>query len=598
MTLEFELPLVSLIFIIILCIIYFSKKRVNLTENKPYEVILVCSLIEALIDTIIHFICSFNSFDIIVSNYFTLFNILNKVLSCLFVIIFSSLFCYTMMITYNKVKEKPKKLVSILVIINVLFAIVMLFTNIELVDVGLVTNVTGLTTILGYVMVAIMLLASLVIAIINIKKIDKRYLPIFLIFFILAFLFLFTLLIPGMIIYDLVLALMCYIMYFTIENPDVKMLDEVHLAKEISDNANEEKTMFLYNMTNEIRDITRQIDKSADDILDEIDNNKINVAYVENSARDIKVSTAKFTTMTNEILDISSVDAANIKIYNDKYNIKLVLKQLIMIYKGKCENKSIIFRSNIASDLPDYLYGDSVGIKNVLSTILDNAVNYTDKGYVEFNVNTIRKQDICRLLITIEDSGIGIKAYEIDKIFNKTEDDKKKNLGNDLYTARKIITLMGGAIIPSSTYGKGTVMKVVIDQKIAAKEENDYDKIYHKKKILLVDDSEASEKIIRKLLASTNIEMERVSLGKECLDRIRNKEKYDLILIDDDIKPIDGYTLMKKLKEIRTFKTNVILLSKDNSIQYNDDYLNIGFSDYLIKPIDKNLLLEKMDKYL
>lgn len=597
MTLEFELPLVSLIFIVILCVIYFSKKRINLSENKPYEVILIASLIEAFIDTIIHLICSVNSFNTIVNNYFELFNILNKILSCLFVIIFSSLFCYTMMITYNKIKKNPKKLVLILATINILFAIILLFTNIELVEVGMVTNVTGLTPALGYIMVAIMLLASLIVAIINIKKIDKRYLPIFLVFFILTFLFLFTIFVPGMIIYDLVLALMCYIMYFTIENPDVKMLNEMHLAKEISDNANEEKAMFLYNMTNEIRDITKEIDKSADKILEEIGDDNVNVEYIGNETRNIKGSTARFTTMTNEILDISNVDTANIKIYNDKYNIKLIIKELIAIYREKCKNKNIIFRSNIASDLPDYLYGDSVGIKSVLNSILDNAINYTEKGYVEFNVNTIRKQDICRLVITIEDSGTGIKAYEIDKIFNKTED-TKKSLGNDLYTARKIITLMGGAIIPSSTYGKGTVMKVVIDQKIAVKEENDYDKIYYKKKILLVDDSEASEKIIRKLLASTNIEIERVSLGKECLDKIRNKEKYDLILIDDDIKPIDGYTLMKKLKEIRTFKTNVILLSKDNSIQYNDDYLNIGFSNYLIKPIDKNLLLEKMDKYL
>ena len=115
-------------------------------------------------------------------------------------------------------------------------------------------------------------------------------------------------------------------MYFTIENPDMKMLDEVHKAKVISDNANEEKTLFLYNMTNEIRGITKDIDKETDNILDETDNKKIDVEEINNSARNIKGSTAKFTTMTNEILDISSIDSASVRIYNEKYNIKRLLK--------------------------------------------------------------------------------------------------------------------------------------------------------------------------------------------------------------------------------------------------------------------------------
>ena len=108
-------------------------------------------------------------------------------------------------------------------------------------------------------------------------------------------------------------------MYFTIENPDMKVIEEIHRAKEISDNANEEKSMFLYNMTNEIRGITKDIDYSADNILEEVDNKKVDVLNIGNSAREIKNNTAKFTTMTNEILDISQMDS-NIKIYNDKYN--------------------------------------------------------------------------------------------------------------------------------------------------------------------------------------------------------------------------------------------------------------------------------------
>ena len=359
--------------------------------------------------------------------------------------------------------------------------------------------------------------------------------------------------------------------------------------------------MFLYNMTGAIRDITRDIDYSADTILDESDNKKVDIEVIKTGARDIKGSTAKFTTMTNEILDISNIDSGSIKIYNDKYNIKLIIKELVQIYKNKCEKKGLNFRTSIASDMPEYLYGDSVGLKKVLTILLDNSVAYTENGYIEFNIDMIKKRDIARLIITIEDSGIGMKAEELDKIFNKRKDrEENYNLNNNLYNAKKLITLMNGTIIPSSTYGKGTTMKIVLDQKVYEEESNlnKYESIYDKKKILLVDDSENSEKIFKKIFSNTNVEMEWVKLGKECLDKIRNKEKYDLILLDEEMKPLDGHEVMKKLRAINNFNTGVILLTKTNKYEYDDEYLKEGFTDYLIKPIDKDKLFEKIDKYL
>ena len=601
MSLEFEIPLVSLIFILILNIVYFSKKRADLEENKPYKVILISSLIVAAIDTVIHIICSANTFESIVNNYYTLLNYLNKILSSLFSVIFSNLFFYTLLITYDKVRKNPKKISTILIIANIVFSVIMLFTNIKLVDAKVATNVTGATTMLGYAMVAIMLTGSLLVALTNIKKLDKRYLPIFIVFLLLVILYFFSLLIPGMIIYDLILALMCYIMYFTIENPDMKMLDEVHKAKVISDNANEEKTLFLYNMTNEIRGITKDIDKETDNILDETDNKKIDVEEINNSARNIKGSTAKFTTMTNEILDISSIDSASVKIYNEKYNIKRLLKELVGIYKPKAQNKNLDFRVSIASDIPEYLYGDGINLKKVLTIILDNSIKYTNNGYIEFNVNTIIKGDIARLIISVEDSGIGMKAEDINKIFTKKQErEDNHNLNNNLYNAKRLITLMNGTIVPSSSYGSGTTMKIILDQKYDTIDTdiNKYDNIYDKKKVLLIDDSPSSEKLFNKILSGTNIELTSVKLGKEGLERIRNKEKYDLILLDEELEPQNGHIIMRKLLEIRNFNTKVILLTKDNKYDYDDSYLQEGFTDYIIKSSDKEEILNKINKYL
>ena len=601
MSLEFEIPLVSLIFILILNIVYFSKKRADLEENKPYKVILISSLIVATIDTVIHIICSANTFESIVNNYYTLLNYLNKILSALFSVIFSSLFFYTLLITYDKVRKNPKKISTILIIANIVFSVIMLFTNIELVDAKVATNVTGATTMLGYAMVAIMLTCSLLVALTNIKKLDKRYLPIFIVFLLLVILYFFSLLIPGMIIYDLILALMCYIMYFTIENPDMKMLDEVHKAKVISDNANEEKTLFLYNMTNEIRAITKDIDKETDNILDETDNKKIDVEEINNSARNIKGSTAKFTTMTNEILDISSIDSASVRIYNEKYNIKRLLKELVGIYKPKAQNKNLDFRVSIASDIPEYLYGDGINLKKVLTIILDNSIKYTNNGYIEFNINTIIKGDIARLIISVEDSGIGMKAEDINKIFTKKQErEDNHNLNNNLYNAKRLITLMNGTIVPSSSYGSGTTIKIILDQKYDTIDTdiNKYNNIYDKKKVLLIDDSPSSEKLFNKILSGTNIELTSVKLGKEGLEKIRNKEKYDLILLDEELEPQNGHIIMRKLLEIRNFNTKVILLTKDNKYDYDDSYLQEGFTDYIIKSSAKEEILNKMNKYL
>ena len=601
MSLEFEIPLVSLIFILILNIVYFSKKRADLEENKPYKVILISSLIVATIDTVIHIICSANTFESIVNNYYTLLNYLNKILSALFSVIFSSLFFYTLLITYDKVRKNPKKISTILIIANIVFSVIMLFTNIELVDAKVATNVTGATTMLGYAMVAIMLTCSLLVALTNIKKLDKRYLPIFIVFLLLVILYFFSLLIPGMIIYDLILALMCYIMYFTIENPDMKMLDEVHKAKVISDNANEEKTLFLYNMTNEIRGITKDIDKETDNILDETDNKKIDIEEINNSARNIKGSTAKFTTMTNEILDISSIDSASVRIYNEKYNIKRLLKELVGIYKPKAQNKNLDFRVSIASDIPEYLYGDGINLKKVLTIILDNSIKYTNNGYIEFNINTIIKGDIVRLIISVEDSGIGMKAEDINKIFTKKQErEDNHNLNNNLYNAKRLITLMNGTIVPSSSYGSGTTIKIILDQKYDTIDTdiNKYDNIYDKKKVLLIDDSPSSEKLFNKILSGTNIELTSVKLGKEGLEKIRNKEKYDLILLDEELEPQNGHIIMRKLLEIRNFNTKVILLTKDNKYDYDDSYLQEGFTDYIIKSSDKEEILNKINKYL
>ena len=515
------------------------------------------------------------------------------------------LLCYVLFVCLN-IKKKER---YIPVVRNLAIVLMIIFTTLNFIlplnfkyD-GYIAYTYGPSVNIIYLSAFLYSFVGIIALIRNIKNIkDKRFFPILIFLIVGGIASYIQYMNPGLLLATPIHAFITFLMYFTIENPDVKMIEEYHKAKEISDNANEDKTMFLYNMTNDIRLITKDINISTDKIIDEMSNKKLDRDYINDCLRTIKEDTARFTTMTNEILDVDSIDSASIKVYDDKYNIKLLLKKLVTEYTDKCNKKNISFRNDIASDLPEYLYGDNLGLKNVLTSILDNSIKYTKEGYIELNVNTIIKNNVARLIITVEDSGVGISPDEMESIFYKRKEEiDGSNIKNNLYTARKLITLMGGTIIPNSNYGKGTIMKIVLDQKIADTSSDKYVKYetaYDKKKVLLVDDNISTEKIIKKLIKDTNIELDYVSLGKEALDKIRNKEKYDLILLDEVMDPLDGMTVMKKFKDIRNFKTTVILLTRNNEYEYNEEYLKYGFSDYLLKPINKDKLFEIIDKYL
>ena len=595
MNVEF-LILYALILSITLNIMYFIRKHINSNEAKIFSKILFSNLLGLMLELMCIYMSNKFSPTSLPAIIFTRAYLIYLITYLLFMTLYNYVLCYT--------TEKQKKLEHYKKLRNISYTIYAVCV--------VVCMALPLQTEKGYAIgpaVNFVYLCSTIcinvwfIPMIKNRKIieHKKFVPLYIFILLIIIVAIIQRIYPQATLITIVEFLIVFIMYHTIENPDMKMLDEVHKAKVISDNANEEKTLFLYNMTNEIRGITKDIDRETDNILDETDNKKIDIEEINNSARNIKGSTAKFTTMTNEILDISSIDSASVRIYNEKYNIKRLLKELVGIYKPKAQNKNLDFRVSIASDIPEYLYGDGINLKKVLTIILDNSIKYTNNGYIEFNINTIIKGDIARLIISVEDSGIGMKAEDINKIFTKKQErEDNHNLNNNLYNAKRLITLMNGTIIPSSSYGSGTTIKIILDQKYDTIDTdiNKYDNIYDKKKVLLIDDSPSSEKLFNKILSGTNIELTSVKLGKEGLEKIRNKEKYDLILLDEELEPQNGHIIMRKLLEIRNFNIKVILLTKDNKYDYDDSYLQEGFTDYIIKSSDKEEMLNKINKYL
>ena len=589
----------AIVYSMLLMTVYFRKKVFKSKENKVYSILVVVSFFELIVELILDFVGPMYK-EIPNVSYFVA-----RLSSFGVELWITILLCYVLFVCLS-IKKKER---YIPVVRNIAVVLMIVFTTLNFIlplnfkyD-GYIAYTYGPSVNIIYLSAFLYSFIGIIALIRNIKNIkDKRFFPILIFLIVGGIASYIQYMNPGLLLATPIHAFITFLMYFTIENPDVKMIEEYHKAKEISDNANEDKTMFLYNMTNDIRLITKDINYNTDAAINEMSNKKVDKDLVNDYLRAIKENTARFTTMTNEILDVDSIDSASIKVYDDKYNIKLLLKKIVTLYSDECSKKGLTFRSDIASDLPEYLYGDNLGLKNVLTSILDNSIKYTKEGYIELNVNTIIKNNIARLIITIEDSGVGISPDEMDSIFYKRKEEiDGSNMKSNLFTARKLITLMGGTIIPSSNYGNGTTMKIVLDQKIveeANEKYNKYESFYDEKKILLVDDNISTEKIISKLLRDTNIKLDYVSLGKEALDKIRGKEKYDLILLDEVMDPLDGVTVMKKFKDIRNFKTNVILLTRNNEYEYNEEYLKYGFSGYLLKPISKDKLFEIIDKYL
>ena len=589
----------AIVYSMLLMTVYFRKKVFKSKENKVYSILVVVSFFELIVELILDFVGPMYK-EIPNVSYFVA-----RLFSFGVELWITILLCYVLFVCLS-IKKKER---YIPVVRNIAIVLMIIFTTLNFIlplnfkyD-GYIAYTYGPSVNIIYLSAFLYSFIGIIALIRNIKNIkDKRFFPILIFLIVGGIASYIQYMNPGLLLATPIHAFITFLMYFTIENPDVKMIEEYHKAKEISDNANEDKTMFLYNMTNDIRLITKDINSNTDAAINEMSNKKLDKDLVNDYLRAIKENTARFTTMTNEILDVDSIDSASIKVYDDKYNIKLLLKKIVTLYSDECSKKGLTFRSDIASDLPEYLYGDNLGLKNVLISILDNSIKYTKEGYIELNVNTIIKNNIARLIITIEDSGVGISPDEMDSIFYKRKEEiDGSNMKSNLFTARKLITLMGGTIIPSSNYGNGTTMKIVLDQKIveeANEKYNKYESFYDEKKILLVDDNISTEKIISKLIRDTNIKLDYVSLGKEALDKIRGKEKYDLILLDEVMDPLDGVTVMKKFKDIRNFKTNVILLTRNNEYEYNEEYLKYGFSGYLLKPISKDKLFEIIDKYL
>lgn len=556
---ELQLPFYAMLFSLLLCFAYFLRKRINLIENRIYSIMLICSTIDCILVVVLRALSIGNITPTIIR----IATFLNKLDFIQLIIISSCLFLYMLLVTFPEIYSKSKYVFKLISILNLIGIIIMLFSGVEFISNSSSFSVRGEAINITYFLCLLYIISTIIVPLLNIKHLDKRHIPMLFVVVSCIFLFFVYKYNPYLIVISITITLVNYLMYFTIENPDVKMLLEMKKSKDKLDKSNYDKSMFLFDMSKMVKRSTENINKIAYDVLDNRDIDK------DNSMREIINEVSMLNTMCNKMFNINEVEASKIKIYNKKYDVKLLIKTLVKSYNRDNLNLSI------DSNIPDNLYGDAITLKECL---IDGLELFVNSDNIILNINSVNKNDICRLIISIEGNG----AIDIEN------NDLYKNIYN------KII-LMGGFIILENNK-----INIILDQKMVIDNDDSLEKYtnYLKKiSILVVDENVSNQKLISKCLDDDNVELTFVSYGKECLNRIRNNEKYDLILMSDELNYMSYIETVKKLKLISDFNSILILMTRDNNVEYTDSYKKYGFDDYILKPISRNKLITLLEKY-
>ena len=579
----------SLLFILIIGIVFILKDKIKTDETRLYKRILIVTILGLLLE-----ISSAYLFKMGYDYNSGLFRMYAKITASYYTI-WSYFFVSYMMCICNVNKTKWYALTFV----SIILYFTLLSLPIEFIHNGDTIVPIGFSIYLTYLMCIIYTIFDIIIYIkyhkvINAARFSSLY----------AFIgfgtasLIISVMFPQLFVMGYALSLIVVIMYFTIENPDVKMLEEFKIAKNRAEKANEEKEIFLYDMTqnirvplNEIKRASLWLDSNYKDITEQ---------DIRDGSRYINNKATSILDRVNNVLDITNMELTNIKVYQSKYDIGNVISHIKKTYK-EIENVKLIY--SIDSNIPKELYGDSLRLKQLITILMDNAIKYTDEGYVELKLNTIVKKDVCRLIITVEDTGCGIKASEIDNIFNKENqlynnldkiDDSKKNLA----IAKSIASLLGGILLLDSEIGKGTKITLVLDQTIYKEKsselnklEEDAEKYIDKKKVMIVVEDEDYMAKVKKKLSKYDIILEPIEKGSKCIEKIRLKHKYDLIIMDEILRDLSSLEVLKRLKKVTNFKTPVCLLTDDTE---NENFLDEGFS-YLL---DKKLSKKDLDKLM
>ena len=594
-------------FLMVIAVAFFIKPKIKNEDTKLYSVIIVTNIAGIIID-IIQYVVIRENYNIHFSN------VLGK-LYLIYVFFWTYLLSiYTINISKNKKEDTSGSNIYIyniiILVLLVIGSLAVIIAPIEIVHEGSSIYSRGLACIAAYVVVSVYILIDILGTIMNISTVKnkKKYIPFLVFLGIGAISTVIQAIHPEMLLITPVESLITVLTYFFIENPDVKMLENMTILRDRADKANNAKSEFLSNMSHEIRTPLNAIVGFSESLKDD-ELPKESMEKVE----DIIMASNNLLEIVNGILDISKIEANKLEIIEKEYEIEEIWNELIILTKARIGDRGIDFRVSIDPTIPKVLYGDNTRLKQVILNILTNAAKYTKEGFVDFRVSSVIKNNMVKLIISVEDSGIGIKEENLPRLFSKFDRlsvEKSftiEGTGLGLAITKKLVELMGGRIVVQSVYGKGSKFTIIIDQKIVSYE------VQHQKettesntkavdikgaKVLLVDDNALNIKVATTLLKKYNLNIDSCTNGLECLEKINNGNKYDIVLLDDMMPKMSGKETLAKLKQINGFNIPVIALTANAIEGMKEEYLNLGFNDYLSKPIEKKELERVLRTYL
>lgn len=594
-----QLPLVAMFISILLLVLFFSKQSIKTTETKIYGNILIINFL-------------FSLFSVLIVGY-ALIGGSNIVIGYLQKIYLSLMICLIFLIliyNFSIIKKLSKNIVKLLYIINLIINISIILTNINVINTtmqidgyGIAYNIAIITTIIYFILITI---TTILIFFKNQAKF-KKDIPFVILIISFAFGLVLRRCYPSLIFETFLFSFVFLIMYFTIENPDIKMINQLELAKQNAERANVAKTEFLSSMSHEIRTPLNAIVGFSNSIMEDS-----TIEEAKEEAKDIIMASQNLLEIVNGILDISKIEAGKMEIVEVNYNLKDILNNIVKLIKPRLGEKPIKLKVNISKDIPDIMYGDMNKVREIVTNLLTNAVKYTEEGIIELSVQCINIKNKSKLIISVEDTGRGIKPEKIDKLFTKfqrLDEDRNTTLegtGLGLAITKNLVEMLGGKIVVQSKYGSGSKFTVYLEQKLVKlidtnkeqlEEQNTSIEDYGDKKILIVDDNNLNIKVATRLLKNYKIIPDTVLSGEECLEKVKTNT-YDLILMDDMMPKMTGTETYKTLKKDKNFTTPVVILTANAISGMKEKYQSIGFNDYLAKPIDKLELNRILNKYL
>ena len=598
----------SLIYLIMTTFVYCSRQRLKSREIKLYNYLIISSFIGIFLELSCIFIVPYKE------SYPILNEIVNRAF-LLYILVWVSLFTlYVFTISFyndNKatkfVKKHLKKFKILELLVFIIFAVLLIVLPLNYYYDGQFVYSYGAATSFLYFVNTFLIVVWIACLLINVHVINyKKFIPMFTFIFTALLNLLVREINPGILLITVSQTFITIMMYFTIENPDIKMINYLNLAKDTAEKANRAKSDFLSSMSHEIRTPLNAIVGFSECII-----NADNLEEAKENASDVVSASKTLLEIVNGILDISKIEAGKLELVESDYSSEKLFNDVVRLIRSRIGNKPLDFKVNIAEDLPPVLYGDHINVKKILINLLTNAVKYTEEGFISLDVKCVKNKDICRLIISVKDSGRGIKQEDIGKLFNKfqrVDEDRNTTIegtGLGLAITKQLVEMMNGKIVVNSIYGEGSEFKVAIDQRLSLakievekEETDDFNLDLTNKKILIVDDNKLNLKVAQKLLIKYNPTITTVESGAECLNLINSGNKYDLILLDDMMPKMRGTEVLAKLKEIPTFNTPTVVLTANAINGMKEQYLKDGFDDYLAKPIEKSELYRILRKYI